>query len=167
MRLTKFLPVCVFGISTYMVVAPIADAATVYGASFDYRKAEPAIEQYPGMTPDQIKAHCKNENLGGMEMATCAQFSFEAANATLAKAVEENEKEIAKNDMEIRKNHNPVALPYFKRAQISWQNYRDNQCYANVYEIGEASIRFIDFYACMEKITNSRIDELSTPDARQ
>ncbi|WP_322045669.1 lysozyme inhibitor LprI family protein [Paraburkholderia sp. J67] len=167
MRLTKFFRVCVFGASLYMVGVPIANSASIYGTTFDYRKAEPASSQYPGKTPQQIAEHCKSENLGTMELSTCAQFKFESAKAMLAKTIEATERDIEKNDVELRKNHNPIALPYFKQAQRNWQSYRDNQCYANVYEIGQASIRFIDFWACMEAITKARIGELTKPDITQ
>ncbi|CAM2163687.1 DUF1311 domain-containing protein [Paraburkholderia sacchari] len=167
MQLTKFVHVCVFGTSIYMVSAPIANSASIYGTTFDYRKAEPAISQFPGKTSQQIAEHCKSENLGTMELTTCAQFKFESTATTLAKTVEAAEKEIEKNDVELRKNHNPIALPYFKRAQNHWQSYRDNQCYANVYEIGQASIRFIDFWTCMETVTKARLDELTKPDVTQ
>jgi uncharacterized protein YecT (DUF1311 family) len=167
MQLTKFVQMCVFGASLYIVGASIANSASIYGTTFDYRKAEPAISQFPGKTSQQIAEHCKSENLGTMELTTCAQFKFELAKTTLAKTVEATEKEIEKSDVELRKNHNPIALPYFKQAQSHWQSYRDNQCYANVYEIGQASIRFIDFWTCMEGITKTRIDELTKPDVTQ
>ncbi|MGF6574067.1 uncharacterized protein YecT (DUF1311 family) [Paraburkholderia sp. GAS333] len=167
MRLTKFAPACFVGAALYMVGAPIANSASIYGTAFDYRKAEPAIIQFPGKTSQQIAEHCKSESLGTMELTTCAQFKFETARATLAKTVEATEKEIDQSDVELRKDHNPIALPYFKQAQSHWQNYRDNQCYANTYEIGEASIRFIDFWTCMEIITKARIDELTKPDVTQ
>ncbi len=167
MQLTKFLHVCAVGASLYVIGASVANSASIYGTTFDYRKAEPAISQFPGKTSQQIAEHCKGENLGTMEMTTCAQFRFELAKTTLAKALEADEKEIEKNDVELRRNHNPIALPYFKQAQSHWESYRDNQCYANVYEIGQASIRFIDFWTCMEGITKARIDELTKPDVTQ
>ncbi|WP_322061476.1 lysozyme inhibitor LprI family protein [Paraburkholderia sp. J63] len=156
-----------FGASYYVIGVSIANSASIFGTTFDYRKAEPAINQFPGMTPQKIAEHCKSQNLGMMELATCAQFNFESAKTTLARAVESTESELAKNDVELRKNHNPIALPYFKQAQVHWQSYRDNQCYANVYEIGEASIRFVDFWSCMEAITKARILELTKPDIIQ
>jgi uncharacterized protein YecT (DUF1311 family) len=167
MRPTKFVYVCVFGASLYLIGAAIANSASIYGTTFDYSKAEPAISQFPGMTSQQIDEHCKSRSLGTMELTTCAQFKFELARTTLAKTVESAEKEIEQNDVELRNDHNPIALPYFKQAQSHWQSYRDNQCYANVYEIGQASIRFIDFWTCMETITKARIDELTKPDVTQ
>jgi uncharacterized protein YecT (DUF1311 family) len=167
MQVTKILHVCVISASLYVVGAPIANSASIYGTTFDYRKAEPAIRQFPGKTSQQIAERCKSENMGTMELTTCAQFKFESAATTLAKTVEAAKAEIAQNDVELRKNHNPIALPYFTRAQSHWQSYRDNQCYANVYEIGQASIRFIDFWTCMEAITKARIDELTKPDVTQ
>jgi hypothetical protein len=107
MQLTKFVHVCVFGAFLYMVGASIANSASIYGARFDYRKAEPAISQFPGKTSQQIAEHCKSENLGTMELTTCAQFNFESARTTLAKTVEATEKEIEQNDVELRKNHKP------------------------------------------------------------
>jgi hypothetical protein len=92
-----------------MVGAPFTNSASIYGTTFDYRKAEPAISQFPGKTSQQIAEHCKSENLGTMELTTCAQFKFESAKTTLAKTVEAAEKEIEKNDGELRKNHNPIA----------------------------------------------------------
>ncbi|SDR51168.1 Uncharacterized conserved protein YecT, DUF1311 family [Paraburkholderia fungorum] len=167
MRIAKFLCTWIFGSSLCGASASIAHSASIYGSTFDYRKTEPAISQFQGKTSQQIAELCKSESLGTMELTTCAQFKFESAKATLTKAVEATEREIDQSDIELRKRHNPIALPYFKQAQSHWQNYRDSQCYANVYEIGEASIRFIDFWTCMEIITKTRIDELSKPDATQ
>lgn len=167
MRLTKFVYAYMFGASLFTVSAPTVNSASIYGTTFDYRKVEPAIDQFPGKTPQQIAEYCKGKNLGTMETGTCAQFKFELVRKTLAKVVVANEKEISKNDVALRNNGNPVALPYFRQAQSHWQSYRDNQCYANVYEIGQASIRFADFWTCMETITKARIAELTRPDQTQ
>lgn len=103
MRLTKFVRVCVFGASLCMVGAPIANSASIYRTTFDYRKAEPAINQFQGKTSQQIAEHCKSKSLGTMELTTCAQFKFESAKTTLAKTVEAAEKEIEQNDVEIER----------------------------------------------------------------
>ncbi|MFP4894191.1 lysozyme inhibitor LprI family protein [Paraburkholderia sp. EG304] len=66
-------------------------------------------------------------------------------------------------DQELRANGEPEALPYFRRGQESWNLYRDNECYAEVYEAGQASLRFVEFWDCMTRITTHRLDELTKP----
>ena len=75
MRLTKFVRVCVFGASLCMVGAPIANSASIYRTTFDYRKAEPAINQFQGKTSQQIAEHCKSKSLGTMELSRHAPSS--------------------------------------------------------------------------------------------
>ncbi|WP_429556971.1 lysozyme inhibitor LprI family protein [Paraburkholderia youngii] len=50
-----------------------------------------------------------------------------------------------------------------RRGQESWKLYRDNECYAEVYEVGQASLRFVEFWDCMTRITRNRLDELTKP----
>lgn len=136
---------------------------SIYGSEFDYTKAKPARENFPGKSYAQIEAYCKNDSLGTMELSACAQFRYEGMVKILDKKVTEIEKVTKDYDREGRANGEPEALPFFEKAQASWQVYRDNECYSNVYAVGQASLRFVDFWDCMTRITKSRLDELTKP----
>ncbi|WP_414696905.1 lysozyme inhibitor LprI family protein [Paraburkholderia sp.] len=69
---------------------------------------------------------------------------------------------MADGHKEHRANGEPRALPYFKRGQENWKRYRDDECYANVYEVGQAWLRFVEFWERMTRITKNRLDELTT-----
>ncbi|MEX3815518.1 hypothetical protein AB3X96_35670 [Paraburkholderia sp. BR13439] len=55
---------------------------------------------------------------------------------------------MADGDNELRANSEPEALPYFpeRRGQESRKLHRDNESYAEVYEVGQASLRFVEFW---------------------
>ncbi|SMG56178.1 Protein of unknown function [Paraburkholderia susongensis] len=100
-----------------------------------------------------------------MDLSACAQFRYEGAIDALNRKVLEVEKTIAVDDKANGVYGEPAALPYFKKAQMHWQLYRDNDCYSNVYEVGPASLRFIDFWDCMTRMTKNRLDELAKPNS--
>jgi uncharacterized protein YecT (DUF1311 family) len=138
---------------------------SIYGSEFDYTKAKPASANFPGKTDGEIEAYCSKDSLGNMELSACTQFKFERTRDMLNKKLLEIEASISSGDKEHRVNGEPEALPFFKKSQANWQLYRDNECYSNVYEVGQASLRFVDFWACMTRITKSRFDELTKPNA--
>jgi len=134
---------------------------SIYGSEFDYTKAKPASANFPGKTYGQIETYCTKDSLGTMDLSACAQLRFERVRDVLNKKLIEIQTSIGSDDKEHRLNGEPEALPFLKKAQASWQIYRDNECYANVYEVGQASLRFVDFWDCMIRITKSRLDELT------
>lgn len=67
---------------------------------------------------------------------------------------------IKKTDIELKVSHDPVALPSFVKAQNEWTRYRDNYCYSRTYSIGEASMRYIFFWTCMNDMTTERAKQL-------
>ncbi|CAB3807475.1 lysozyme inhibitor LprI family protein [Paraburkholderia caffeinilytica] len=138
-----------------------ASAETIYGRTFDYKKAKPASVYFTGKTREQIELYCKNDRLGGFDLAACAHFEFEIAIDSLNKRVSIATREIEKNDKALRSEGEPEALPYFRKAQAHWEIYRDSYCYAEVYETGPASSRFIEFWDCMTRITRNRLHELA------
>ncbi|MFM0502507.1 lysozyme inhibitor LprI family protein [Paraburkholderia caffeinilytica] len=155
-------------ISIFFLLSTIAHstfAETIYGATFDYKKALPSTVYFAGKTHEQIVSHCKSNTLGGMDLAACAHFEFEITVDALNRKVLMVEREIEKNDKNLLDEDEPLALPYFKNAQIHWELYRDNFCYAEVYEAGPASLRFIEFWNCMTRITKNRLDEMAKSNA--
>ncbi|MCC8404932.1 DUF1311 domain-containing protein [Paraburkholderia sp. MMS20-SJTN17] len=60
----------------------------------------------------------------------------------------------------VKASGDPVASPYFEKAQSGLTSYRDNECYSEVYAMGEAAEREIFFWECMANITDSRVKEL-------
>jgi len=138
------------------------ESPSIYGSAFDYKKAKPArVYYFSGKSDEQIESYCKQERIGTMDLSACAQFKYESIIKVLEKKVTEIEKIIKIDDKERGTYGDAAALPFFKKAQESWLLYRDNQCYADVYEVGLSSSRFLDFWDCMTRITENRLKELS------
>lgn len=143
------------------IISHSASAETIYGQTFDYKKARPASVYFTGKTREQIELYCKNDTLGGIDLAACAHFEFEVTIDALDKRVLMVTQKMEKNDESLRSEGEPQALPYFKKAQAHWKIYRDSNCYAEAYESGPASLRFIEFWNCMSRITKNRLNELT------
>jgi uncharacterized protein YecT (DUF1311 family) len=153
-----FFLLCVVATSAY-------SSDSIYGSAFDYRNARPASVYFGGKTQTQIKAFCDKDASATMDLSACAQFRFEIASRKLGKRVAQIENIMTIGDKDHQADDEPTALPYFKKAQANWQLYRDNQCYASVYEVGQASLRFVDFWDCMTRTTKARLDDLTKPNA--
>lgn len=138
-------------------------SSSIYGSEFDYTKAKPAREYFSGKSNEQIALYCKKEMLGTTDSAACAQFRYEVVANALGKRISVIEKTLQDDDKENVANGEPAALPFFKKSQMNWALYRDNDCYSDVYSVGQASLRFIDFWDCMSRITKNRLDELTKP----
>jgi len=144
-----------------MLIAQIASAETIYGVPFDYKKFESAREYFQKENVDQIEHFCKNDVRSTMDLSTCSQFEYEKVNGALTRRLLEAEKEIKNSDQSYHAPGDAYTWPCFRKAQNSWQTCRDNECYAEVYEAGPASMRFMDFWDCMTRITRLRLDEIS------
>jgi uncharacterized protein YecT (DUF1311 family) len=153
MRSIKFLVVAI-------ILPKIVLAESIYGSAFDYKKATPVNQYFSGKTAREIASYCKKDALSTMDISSCAQFEFENSNKALTQKIAEVTKELKSNDQSLRAAGEPEALPYFEKAQTHWEIYRENECYSDVYEVGQASSRFADFWDCMTAITKSRLNEL-------
>ncbi|MBC8741356.1 DUF1311 domain-containing protein [Paraburkholderia sp. UCT31] len=142
-------------------------STSIYGSAFDYKKAQPTSIYFTGKSPAEIASYCKKEYLGTTDISACAQFDYEMEAKTLNKKIAEIEKVTKDYDREHRANGEPEALPFFEKAQASWQRYRDNNCYSEVYQVGQASLHFVYFWDCMTRMTKNRLDELTRPDAEE
>ncbi|MGF6789454.1 lysozyme inhibitor LprI family protein [Paraburkholderia sp. 35.1] len=147
----------------FLASSPAYSSSSIYGSAFDYTKATPTSQYFAGKTEEQIQRFCKNDALATMDVSACAQHDFERVAQTLEKKVSAIERIMADGDKELRTRGEPEALPYFRRGQENWKLYRDNECYADVYEVGQASLRFVEFWDCMTRITRNRLDELTKP----
>lgn len=96
-------------------------------------------------------------------MDECAHRDFEKSSTLLNRKIGAIKREISKNDKKLETNGWPVSLPYFLKSQQGWVQYRDNSCYSEIYGIGEASLRYTEFWNCMTRITKNRLQELSNP----
>lgn len=154
-------------IKLFIILFAISSAAhassSIYGSAFDYKKARPTSAYFSGKNRDQITAICKSERLSTMDLSACAQFRYEGAAEALNKRISEVEKILKEDDKENAQYGEPAALPFFKKAQLNWSLYRDNDCYSNTYSIGQASLRFVNFWDCMARISKNRFDELTKP----
>lgn len=137
---------------------------SIYSGTFDYKRLESATKYFAGRSKSEIDSYCKTDSLPTEEAGQCSHFYFERANAELSKRIAAVVAEVQKNDQSLMANGEPPALPYFNRAQKSWLSFRDNECYTDAYSVGQASMRFIDFWNCMTRITKNRLDELTKPD---
>jgi uncharacterized protein YecT (DUF1311 family) len=149
----------------FLVTQTAYSSISIYGSAFDYKKAVPTSSIFSGKSHEEIRSLCKKEPLGTMELSACAQFQYEESMVDLNKRVSEIVKTMKDGDRKHRANRELEALPFFKKAQANWKLYRDNNCYASVYEVGQASLRFVDFWDCMTRMTRNRLDELTRPNA--
>ncbi|CAE6881524.1 lysozyme inhibitor LprI family protein [Paraburkholderia domus] len=153
--------------SVFFVLLLVANAAyassSIYGSEFDYKKAKPASTYFSGKNRQHVASFCKKEMLGTMDLSACAQFRYELAIEALNKRIQVVEKILEADDKDNGTYGEPAALPFFRKAQANWELYRDNNCYSDVYSVGQASLRFIDFWDCMTRITKQRLDELTNP----
>ncbi len=97
-------------------------------------------------------------------MEECGHRDFERATRKLNKIIASITAGIKKNDIELARDNQPEALPYFLKAETAWRQYRDNTCYSGAYEIGEASLKYIDFWHCMATMTQDHAKELTRKD---
>lgn len=146
----------------YLFANAAYSSSSIYGSSFDYRKAGPARTYFSGKNREQVAAYCKKEMLGTMDLAACSQFRYEVTVEALNKQILEVEKLLRADDEYNRSYDQPSSLPFFKKSQSSWEIYRDNNCYTDVYSVGQASLHFVYFWDCMDRITENRLKELSS-----
>lgn len=155
MRATSALFVLLFAVSE------VHASSSIYGAAFDYKRAEPSSVNFSGENRIQIASYCKNERLSTMDLSACVHFQYENAISDLNARVLLIEKATREDDRENGAYGGPAALPFFKKTQMHRELYRDNECYSDVYSVGQVSLRFVDFWDCMTRITKNRLDELT------
>ena len=152
--------------SVCFAMLPNAFSATIYGGTFDYKRYRPSNLYFAGRSENEIAKFCKSLPHASQEdMDQCAHREFEQVNKEMKEKVLSISSKIKNNDLSLSSQNLPRALPYFHRSQKAWIQYRDNECYSYTYQIGEASIRYQDFWGCMTRITKRHIDELSKSDA--
>lgn len=148
------------------VLSVAASAKTIYSGEFDYKKFEPSSAYFAGRTPAEIAKLCKTgEHAGTMDISECAHRDYESANINLENRLKTLRSEIEDDDKSLQAETEPLALPYFLKSQDAWAQYRESYCYYETYALGEASIRYINFWNCMSRITKSRLEELTKPNA--
>jgi uncharacterized protein YecT (DUF1311 family) len=106
----------------------------------------------------------KQESIGTMALSSCAQFDYERAIYRLNRRIDVIEKVLQVSDFEHEEHGEPAALPYLGSSQMHWELYRDNNCYFDIYSIGQASLHFVYFWDCMTRVTQARLDEPTNSD---
>lgn len=157
MQLTKLaIPFLCFTLSG------VAAASTVYSGEFDYRNFKPAASYFKGHSAAEIDRLCKTgEHASTDDIAQCQHREFEQVSAQLDRKLEQATSVVARSDKSREANGGrPVASLYFSSSQEAWVRYRDDACYAEAYMMGEATERYINFWACMAKATKKRIAEV-------
>lgn len=161
MRPIKVVAVPFVLVVTSLLINASALGKTIYSVSFDYKKATPSSIYFSGKSGAEIDHLCKTgEHASTTDIAACGQRNFERNSAQLNETVSSLESGFKADDVDLKADGNPVALPYFEKAQSAWGEYRDNQCYAETYSLGEASMRYTTFWDCMSRITEERIVDL-------
>jgi len=136
-------------------------AKTRYSGEFDYKSYRPSAVHFAGRTRAEVDAMCNTgEHAGTEDIEQCGHRDFERATRALNQAVAALTVEYRKDDADLTREGEPAALPYFLKAQAAWIEYRDNSCYSSAYEMGEASLKYIEFWYCMATRTNERVKEL-------
>jgi uncharacterized protein YecT (DUF1311 family) len=147
------------------VLAVTASAKTIYSGEFDYRKFEPSSAYFSGRTPADIVKLCKTgEHAGTMDMSQCVHSDYEIANRNLEIRLKTLRSGIEADDKSLQADGEPLALPYFVKSQDAWVQYRDNYCYYDTYALDEASMRYMNFWDCMTRMTKKRLSELRKPE---
>lgn len=154
-------------IKTLLLVAPCvlsvgASAKTIYSGEFDYRKVEPSSVYFSGRTRAEISKWCKTgEHASTEDLGQCSHMEYENADRDLTKRLKLVRAAIAENDKSLKADGEPLALPYFDKSQDAWAKYREGDCYSETYMLGEASMRYINFWDCMTRITKNRFNDLT------
>ncbi len=142
------------------------NAQSIYSERFDYKLYRSSAAYFLGKSTAWIDELCKAQHNASQEdMDQCAHREFEDADDKLNKELRLFSEKAARNDKSLKADNYPLAWPYFKNSQDAWVQYRDNYCYGETYGLGQASMRYIVFWGCMERITKSRLQELKAPDA--
>ncbi|MGF6371232.1 lysozyme inhibitor LprI family protein [Paraburkholderia sp. 32] len=163
MRPTRMLAVRLIMVSMFNFLDSTALSKTIYSVQFDYKKAAPSSVYFSGKLREEIDRLCKTgEHAATADIAACSHRNFEQIYAELNSTIKSLETELRKGDVDLKVDNNPVALPYFEKGQRAWVEYRDNQCYAESYSLGEASVRYMTFWDCMARITKGRISDLKS-----
>lgn len=140
-----------------------AISKTVYSLPFDYHKFQSSDAYFSGRSKAQITRFCKTQlHASTADIEQCEHREFEQADRTLNRTISRLTPKIRENDAELKEDANPLALPFFTKAQDEWVLYRDDYCYSKTYATGPASARYIYFWACMKNITMQRTKQLNS-----
>ncbi|MFM0240430.1 lysozyme inhibitor LprI family protein [Paraburkholderia phytofirmans] len=154
--------------SVLMLLVPLlfhstASGKTIYSVGFDYRKAVPSSVYFAGKSHKEVDRLCETgEHASTADVAACSQRDYEIIFAKLRSKIKSLEDGFKKDDAELKAEDNPIASPYFEKGQNAWIEFRDNQCYAETYSLGEALMRYMTFWDCMARITKERLDDLDS-----
>ncbi|CAB3777626.1 lysozyme inhibitor LprI family protein [Paraburkholderia caffeinilytica] len=145
-----------------LVLLPVvASAKTVYSGEFDYHYFKSPEASFAGRPAAEITRMCDSgEHASNDDLAQCSHLKFNKANSQLQKKLKAVTSKIQSVDASLKASGEPVAFPFFQKAQNAWATYRDNECYGETYSMGEAAERYIFFWECMANITQSRAKEL-------
>jgi len=152
---------CTTFLVAFALVPALGLAKTVYSDEFDYRYLKSTDQYFLGKTAAYISRICDaGEHASNDDLAQCSHLKFNRTNAELKKKLNAVKSEIERNDKALKADGEPLASPYFQKAQTAWVGYRDNECYSETYMMGEAAERYIFFWECMANISQSRAKEL-------
>jgi uncharacterized protein YecT (DUF1311 family) len=146
-----------------LAVAPaFAFSKTIYSGEFDYREFRSPEQYFSGKTPTEITRMCNTgEHTSNDDLAQCSHLKFNRASRDLNRKLILMRKAIAADDVHLKDQGEPLAMPFFNQTQESWTKYRDSECYTETYMMGEAAERYIFFWECMATITQTRVKEIT------
>jgi uncharacterized protein YecT (DUF1311 family) len=93
-----------------------------------------------------VASNCENAQTQA-EMTTCAQQSYEQANATLSQLVEQIRNQLPEGDRSS-----------FRQVEQTWLTYRDQNCDFESSLFAGGSIEPTIYYSCLERMTSDRIE---------
>jgi uncharacterized protein YecT (DUF1311 family) len=144
------------------VVPVFVFAKTIYSGEFDYREFRSPEQSFSGKTPAEITRMCNTgEHASNDDLAQCSHLKFNRASRDLNRKLILMRKAIAADDVRLKDQGEPLAMPFFNQTQESWSKYRDSECYTETYMMGEAAERYIFFWECMATITQARVKEIT------
>jgi uncharacterized protein YecT (DUF1311 family) len=145
----------------FAILPVFASAKTIYSGEFDHHYLKSPEADFSERPAAEVARMCDSgEHASNDDLAQCSHLRFNKASSRLEKSLKAVRLMNAKGDKSLKASGNPLASPYFEKAQSAWASYRDNECYSEIYTMGEAAEREIFFGECMANITDSRVKEL-------
>lgn len=139
----------------------VSSAKTIYSGEFDYHDFKSPEASFAGRSATDVARMCNSgEHASNDDLGQCSHLKFDRAAGQLENRLRAVTAKFQSVDKSLKATGEPIALPFFEKAQSGWVTYRDNECYGETYSMGEASERYIFFWECMANITDSRVKEL-------
>ncbi|CAB3752524.1 lysozyme inhibitor LprI family protein [Paraburkholderia humisilvae] len=145
-----------------LLVPVLAVAQSRYSGDFDFQDFQSSKMYFSNFTAAQVEHLCMTgEHASNEDLEQCEHRKFERADLKLNTQLRAMKSLVDNSDKFVKEyGEKPLSAPYFLKAQRSWIEYRNNECYTETYMMGQAVERYIRFWNCMATMTNNRINEI-------